>query len=103
MRFGDVEVVGLDRDGLETRGDKPLTLAPSASFCQLNADFQLRHGDRGDSDVIAVADHLVQRVAAPLGVDQDRRIEDQSRQGPVTGSIPSPSSCSSPYPATARR
>jgi len=95
MFFGNVEVVGLNRDGVENRRYEMLPLLPPASFRQLDADSQLRHGDRRDRDVIAVVNHFLQRVAAALGVDQDRRIEDQSRQGSVTGSMPSRSSRSS--------
>lgn len=76
MRFGDIEVIGLNRDGVQNRGDEPLTLIPPAPFCQLNANLQLRHGDRRDRDIITVVDHLAQRIAATLGVNQDRRIKD---------------------------
>lgn len=101
--FGNVEVVGLNRDGVENRRHKALPLLPPAPFRELDTDSQLRHGDRRNRDVIAVVNYVLQRVAAALGIDQDRRIEDQSRQGSVTGSMPSRSSRSSPAQASSGR
>ena len=103
MRFGNIEVVGLDRDGLENCRHKILSFLSPASFRQLDADAQLRHGNRRDRDVIAIVDRFLQRVAAALGLDQDRGVEDQSRQGSVTGSMPSRSSRSSPAQASSGR
>jgi hypothetical protein len=104
MRFGNVEVVGLNRDGVENRRDESLTLIPPPPpLRQLNANFQLGHGNRRHRDIITIVDHLTQRIATALGVDQDRRIEDQSRQGSVTGSMPSRSSRSSSAQASSGR
>lgn len=76
VRFGNIEVVGLNRYGVQSRSDEPLTLIPPIPFRQLNANLQLRHGDRRDRDIITVVDHLAQRIAAALGVNQDGRIKD---------------------------
>src|SRR6478672_1733965 len=103
MRFGNVEVVGLNRDGVENRSDEPLPFIPPAPFRQLNANLQLRHGDRSNRDIVTVVDHIGQGIAPALGINQDRRIEDQSRQGSVTGSMPSRSSRNSPAQASSGR
>ena len=76
MCFGHVEIVGLNRNGVENRRYEALPLLSPAPFRQLDTDSQLRHGDRRDRNVIAVVNHFLQRVAAALGVDQDRRIKD---------------------------
>jgi hypothetical protein len=52
----------------------------------LNPHPQLRNGDRRDRDIVAIADRFGQSVPTALGVDENRGIEDQSRQGSVTGS-----------------
>jgi hypothetical protein len=93
--LGYAKVIGLDRNGIENCGDEALALGPPAPFCQLNADPQLCHRDHRNGDVVAVTDRIGQCVAAALGIDQDRRVEDQPCQGSVTGSIPSRSSRSS--------
>ncbi len=59
MCLGHVEVVGLNRDGVENRCHKALPLLLPAPFGQLDTDPQLRHGDRRDRYVIAVVDHLL--------------------------------------------
>jgi hypothetical protein len=103
MCLGHVEVVGLDRDGIKNRCYEALALIPPAPLRQLNAHSQLRHGDRRDRDIITVVDGIAQRITPALGVDQDRRVEDQSRQGSVTGSMPSRSSRNSPAQASSGR
>ena len=97
--LSDTEVVDLDRGRTENRRDEALALLPPASLRELSTNFQLRHGDRRYSDIITIVDHLSQRTTTALGIDQDRRVEDQSRQGSVTGSMPSRSSRSSPRPS----
>jgi len=69
VRLGHAEVVDVDRDSAEDRGDKTLALLPPSPFRHLNADLQLRHGDRRDRDVIAILDRIAQRVAPALRVD----------------------------------
>lgn len=101
--LGYLKVIGLNRNGVENRRDEALALVPPAPFRQLNANPQLRHGDRRNSDIITVADRLVQCIAPALGVNQDSRIENQSRQGSVTGSMPSRSSRSSSAQASSGR
>ncbi len=98
-----LKVIGLNRDGIENRGDEALAFVPSAPFCQLNAHPQLCHGNRRNSDIVTVADRLVQCIAPTLGVHQDSRIEDQSCQRSVTGSMPSRSSRSSSAQASSGR
>ena len=87
MCLGHVEVVWLDGHGVENRRHKVLALIPPTTSRQLNPDPQLGNRDCGDRDVIAVTDSLSQCNVAPLGVDQDRRIEDQSCQGSAWGSM----------------
>lgn len=75
MRLGHVEVVGLNRDGVENSRDEALALVPPVPLRQLHANLQLRHGDRRHRDIIAVIDRFAQRIAPALGVYQDRRVE----------------------------
>lgn len=60
MRLGYAEVVRLDRDGVENRGDESLAVGSPSFLRQLDADLQLRHGDRSHRDIITVVDHLTQ-------------------------------------------
>jgi hypothetical protein len=76
VRFGNVKVVGLNRDGVENRSDEPLTLIPPTPFRQLNANLQLSHGDRRNRDIITVVKHIGEGITPALGIDQDRRIKD---------------------------
>lgn len=76
MCFGNIEVVGLNRDSVENRRHEALALVSPAPLRQLNANLQLRHSDRRDRDVVAVVDHIGQGVSPALGINQDRRIED---------------------------
>ncbi len=76
MRLGNVKVVGLNRDGVENRSGEPLTLIPPTSFRQLNANLQLRHGDRRNRDIITIVEHIGEGVTPALGINQDRRIKD---------------------------
>lgn len=101
--LGCIKVIGLNRDGVENRCDEALPLVPPAPFRQLNTNPQLCHGDRRYGDIVTVVDRFAQRVTPALGVDQDRRVQDQSRQGSVTGSMPSRSSRSSPAQASSGR
>ncbi len=101
--LGYLEVIGLNREGVEDRGDETLALVPPAPFRQLNTNPQLCHGDRRDGDIVTVADRVVQRIAAALSVDQNRRVEDQSCQWSVTGSMLSRSSRSSSAQASSGR
>ncbi len=57
--LGYLEVIGLNRNGVENRRDEALAFVPPAPFRQLNANPQLRHGDRGNSNIVTVADRLV--------------------------------------------
>lgn len=101
--LGHVEVVRLNREGVQNCRYKALAFLAPAPFRELNANLQLRNGDRRYSDIITVVDHLSQRTTTALGVDQNRRVEDQSRQGSVTGSMPSRSSRSSSAQASSGR
>jgi len=103
MGIGHAEIVGLDRNSIEDARHETLTLLPAAAFGQLNPDLQLSNGDRGDRDVVAIVDQLAQGIASALGVDQDCRIQNQSRQGSVAGPTPSRSSRSSAAHASSGR
>lgn len=69
MRFGHVQVVRLNRDGVENRCDESLAPMPPPPLGQLNADTQLRHGNRRHRDVVVVVDRFTQRIATALGVN----------------------------------
>ncbi len=69
VSFGNVEVIGLNRDCIENRFYEVRPLLLPAAFRHLDTNSQLRHGDRCDRDVIAVVNYFLQRVAAALGVD----------------------------------
>jgi hypothetical protein len=76
----DGEVVVLDRDRGENGGDVAPAFTTTAGVGELDADQQFRCGDRRDRDVVLVLDELVELRAATLGVDDDRRVDDQSFQ-----------------------
>lgn len=82
---GHDEVVRLDRKGVEYRLDEPPPFLAATPPREVDPDPQLGDGDRGDGDVVVIADQLFQDAPAALGVDQDRGVEDQSRQGSVPG------------------
>jgi hypothetical protein len=76
MRLGHIEVINLNRSGVQNCRDKTLAGFPPTPLRQLNANPQLGNGDRRYCDIITVVDRLAQRIFAPaLGVDQDSRIE----------------------------
>jgi hypothetical protein len=101
--LSNIELIGLNRDGVENRSNEPLARIPPAPFRQLNANLKLRHGDRRNRDIVTVVNHIGQGITPALGVNQDRRVENQSRQGSVTGSMPSRSSRNSPAQASSGR
>jgi len=80
-----------------------LAFVSPAPLRHLDPHSQLRDGDRGNRDVVAVADGFGQGISAALGDNENRRIENQSRQGSVTGSTLSRSSRSSPAHAASGR
>ena len=58
MRFGHVQVVRLNRNGVEDCRYEALTFVPPTSLRQLNANLQLRHGDGRYRDIVTVVDHF---------------------------------------------
>lgn len=52
----------LDRNGIKNRRDETLTLLSPTPLRQLNANLQLRHGDRRYSNIITVVERLGQRT-----------------------------------------
>lgn len=86
MRFRDVQVIRLDTDDIQHRVDEGSPRPPPGFVRQLDADLQLGDRERRDGHVVVIVDQGGEcREAAPLGVNEDRRIEDQSRQGSVAG------------------
>jgi hypothetical protein len=84
---GDVEVIGQD---LERRRDvihERLALSALLPVSQLDPNQQLGHGDRRDGDVVVVGNELVKVVARPLGVDQERGVEQEPGQDRSSTSI----------------
>ena len=65
--LGDLDVVGLNRDGRQQRVDKGRPRGPAPPGRKLHADHQLRGRDRCDRDVVFIADHCVDGRAGPLG------------------------------------
>lgn len=57
--LGYLEVIGLNRNGVKNRRDEAFALVPPAPLRHLNANPQLRYGDRRNSDIVTVADRLV--------------------------------------------
>jgi hypothetical protein len=86
VHTGDVEVVALHRHRSQDRLDESRPSIPSPPLGQLNPDGQLGRRDRGDRDVVVIADQRVEPIETePVGVDQDRGVEDQPRQWSVDG------------------
>jgi len=103
MGIGHIDVVDLNRNSIENARHEALAPLPTVAFGQLNPDLQLSHGDRCDRDVVGIVDQLAQGIAPALGVDQDARVENQSRQGSVAGPTASRSSRSSAAHASSGR
>jgi len=80
---GHVEVVRLDRNRANESDHVALPSLAPTTIGELDAHQQLRRGYRRHGDVVLLGDHLVEGRAVPLGVDQDRRIDDQPLRGPV--------------------
>ena len=80
MGPGDLEVVGLDRDGCEDVIDETAASPLSLSVRELDPDEELRSRDRGDGHVVVVGDDGIEGGGSALGGDEDRRVEDQSFQ-----------------------
>src|SRR5215208_2469146 len=93
--LGDLDVVGLDRDGRQQRLDKRPARRLAPSVRELDADHQLRDRHRCDRDVVFITDHRVVGGAGPLGGNQDGRVENQPFQRRTSGSSPERSSVSS--------
>ena len=85
VRAGHVCVVALDAEGLQRRGEERFALGPALPISQLCAYHQLGDADGCDRHVVLVVDQLLDdSEAIALGVDEHRRIEDQSCQGSVS-------------------
>ena len=80
MRPGDIHVVRLGRYRRQHPRHVAFPRLPTRPTAELDTDQKL--GDRHCSHrhVVLVADQFVQPLPVPLGVDQDRRVEDQSFQ-----------------------
>lgn len=80
MRLGDRDVVRDHRDGLEDVFDERRSAGSRLATCEKGADAQLGDRDGGDGNVIVIGDRLVQAIAAPVGIDEERRVEEQPGQ-----------------------
>lgn len=80
VRSRDVDVVLLDRNGGEHLGDVRLSRRAPAAVGQLDADQELRSGDRCDRDVVVVPDQVVEPSVVALGIYERGRVENQSSQ-----------------------
>lgn len=69
MRLSNTELIGLNGDGVENRGNEPLARISPTPSRQLNADLELRHGNRRNRDIVIVVDHIGQGITPALGVD----------------------------------
>ena len=63
---------------------------------QLDAHQKLRESDGGDSYLVIVVDGIVQRSSLPVGVDNERGVEEEPAQGPVSVSSSSRAEAMSP-------
>jgi hypothetical protein len=81
VRPGHLEVVRLERNRRHKITDVPLATRAATTIRQLDTDEQLGDGDGRHRHVVVISDHPIERDPMPLGVDQHRRVEDQSLQG----------------------
>ena len=80
MRLCDVEVVRLDGQRSQHIADVARARSTLPAAGQLDAEEQLGGGHGGYGDIVVVVDEGVERGAAPLRVDEDRRVDDQAVQ-----------------------
>ena len=76
----DIEVVAQDRNSRDDVVHERLAPGAVPAFGQLNSDAQFGHRDCGDGYIVFITDQLVEVVARPLRIDQERRIEEQPVQ-----------------------
>jgi hypothetical protein len=102
VRPRNVEVVGLGGDLREEAFYVGASRSAAAPVGEFDADEQLGRADRGDRDVVLILDQLAEPRLAALSLDEDRRIEDQSRQRRSSGVRPARSSRNSRGQARSR-
>jgi hypothetical protein len=70
MSSGDVEVIRLDRDGVQHPGHERLAACPTAVIGQLDTHGKLRDGDRGNGRTLAQGPYSL-----PTGATQGLRLK----------------------------
>jgi hypothetical protein len=80
VEAGDLEVVVLDWNRPKDLRDVGVARGPTAMVGEFDADEELRCRHRGNCHVVLIPYDLVEQNPAPLRVDEDRGIEDQSSQ-----------------------
>lgn len=84
MRAGHGGVVVDDGDGVCDVIDELLAPGATVAVTELDADEKLRDGDRRHGDFVVVVDDLVEGRSRTVGVDQECRVKQESRQGRVS-------------------
>ena len=88
MVAGDVEVEVDDVEGRENGIDRCLSGSSTHWVSQLDADEQLRRGDRGDRDIGVVREHARCDLAPAFGGDEHAGVDDQSFHASLTAASP---------------
>lgn len=80
MSLGDCDVVGDHRDRGEYVLDERRPNGTLLSCSEQCTDSQLSDRDRRDGYVVLIGDHIIEGVAGPVGVDEKRRVEQETCQ-----------------------
>lgn len=80
MSLSDREVVGDHGDRGEYVLDERGPFSSLLSCSKQCTGSQLGDRDRGDRYVVLICDHTVEGLAGPVGVDEERRVEQQPSQ-----------------------
>lgn len=80
VRSGHLKVIAFDRDGRQDRFDISLPGPPPASIGKFDTYEKLCCSDRGNRDVVFVADQVVEDLSVSLCSDENGRVQDQAVQ-----------------------
>jgi hypothetical protein len=80
MGARDRRVVVEDRYVRRDVRDEPLSRAAMPAAAQLDTYEKLGDGNRGDGNVVVIVDEVIEGRPGPVGIDQERRVEQEPGQ-----------------------